>query len=69
MDDAEDSNPSNHKVIETVCFSQKLDEWFIDKYETDEAFWADSGVRSPQMYYEANNGAFRIYPARYSKAL
>jgi len=64
--DAKENNPSDHKVIETVCFSRQLDEWFIDKYETDKTFWEDSGVRSPQMYYGANNGAFRIYPARYS---
>lgn len=60
---AEDSNPKEPRVIETVCFSRKLDGYLIQKRLDDKPFWDSLGVDSPAMYFGSATGVFRIYPA------
>ena len=50
-------------MIETICFSRKLDEWFKSKHEQEKPFWDQYALETPPMYFGAHNGAFRIYPA------
>ncbi len=54
------------KLIETLCFTRTLDDWFVQKREQDSQFWKSYGVDFPSMYFGSNNGAFRIYPARHT---
>jgi len=64
---ASGGNPSDPNVIETVCFTQQLDEFFIRKRAEQKPYWDRLGLRTPQMYFGSQNGAFRIYPARQSE--
>jgi len=59
-----DLNPTDPSVIETVCFTQKLDEWFVQKRSEDSDYWNSRGLASPWMYFGSMSGAYRIYPAR-----
>lgn len=63
---ANDDNPDViEDVIETICLTKGLDDFFKKKYEQRKSYWEDKmGLRTPQMYVGAQNGAFRIYPAR-----
>jgi hypothetical protein len=60
-------NPLDPNVIDTVCFTQQLDEFFIKKREERKPYWDKLGLQTPQMYFGSQNGAFRIYPARHSE--
>ena len=61
-------NPTDISVIETICFSQHLDQYFMQQHAEQEQFWKNIGSSTPQMYFGSKNGAFRIYPARHSEA-
>eukprot|EP00521_Asterionellopsis_glacialis_P006386 CAMPEP_0195285320 /NCGR_PEP_ID=MMETSP0707-20130614/3194_1 /TAXON_ID=33640 /ORGANISM="Asterionellopsis glacialis, Strain CCMP134" /LENGTH=649 /DNA_ID=CAMNT_0040344793 /DNA_START=91 /DNA_END=2040 /DNA_ORIENTATION=+ len=61
--DGQHENPTDPEVIETICFSRKLDEWFKNKHEKEKPFWDQYALEIPPMYFGAHNGAFRIYPA------
>ena len=61
-------NPTDISVIETICFSQHLDQYFMQQHAEQEQFWKNIGSGTPQMYFGSKNGAFRIYPARHSEA-
>jgi hypothetical protein len=65
--DSADGNPSDPNVIETICFTQQLDEFFVQKRAEQKPYWDSLGLRTPQMYFGSQNGAFRIYPARQSE--
>jgi len=56
-------NPTDPEVVETICFSRKLDEWFKKKHTQEESYWKTYGLETPPMYFGAHNGAYRIYPA------
>jgi von Willebrand factor type A domain len=58
------SNPQDPSIIESICFSRGLDDWFQDKRARDAAYWSDLGDAPRAMYFGSVTGAFRIYPAR-----
>jgi von Willebrand factor type A domain len=64
---ADGRNPTDKSVIETICFTQQLDEYFLQQRSDQEQYWKSIGSRTPQMYFGSRNGAFRIYPARHSE--
>ncbi len=64
--DGVNGNPTDPKLIETLCFTRPLDDWFVQKREQDSQFWKSYGMDFPSMYFGSNNGAFRIYPARHT---
>ncbi|CAB9520529.1 channel subunit alpha-2/delta [Seminavis robusta] len=51
-------------VLQDICFSRKLDSYFVNKYEADKSFWDKYGIDVPSMHLGMTTGAFRIYPAR-----
>lgn len=57
--DGPDGNPTDPQVIETVCFTRDLDEWFVDKREEDKEYWREFGVEPSAMFFGSRNGAFR----------
>ena len=61
-------NPTDDNVIETICFTQQLDQFFMEQRAEQEQYWKSIGSNTPQLYFGAKNGAFRIYPARHSEA-
>jgi hypothetical protein len=61
--DSGNKNPSDPRVIETVCFTQALDDFFVQKREEQKPVWDKLGLSTPLMFFGAQNGAFRIYPA------
>jgi len=57
-------NPTDSQVIETVCFTRGLDDYFAQKRAADEAFWRlQIGYEPSSMYFGSHNGAFRLSPA------
>jgi len=57
--DGPDGNPTDPQVIETVCFTRDLDEWFVEKRESDKEYWKEFGVEPSAMFFGSRNGAFR----------
>jgi von Willebrand factor type A domain len=63
-------NPTDPSVVEAICFSRRLDSWFVQKRANDADFW--KGLlqsREPplnSMFFGSHHGPFRIYPARQS---
>lgn len=66
VDDASEILLNREDVIESVCFSQGLDDYWNRKRVEDQTFWADLNVRHPQAHFGSSSGAFRIYPGRMS---
>lgn len=62
LTDGPGRNPTDAKVIETICFTRELDSWFINKQESDRSYWQGFDVESPQMYFGSHNGIFRKFP-------
>lgn len=60
-------NPTNPNVIEDVCMTAPTQRWMVKKYASDRSFWSSLDVAPPQMYFGADTGVFRIYPARQSQ--
>ena len=60
-------NPTDPQLIESVCFTRTLDDWFVRKREADSDFWDGLGVEPRSMYFGSHNGAFRIFPGRQSE--
>ena len=58
-------NPSDNSIIETICFTQQLDQFFLQQHTEQEQFWNSIGSSTPQLHFGSKNGAFRIYPARH----
>jgi len=59
-----DRNPTDPQVIETICFTKGLDDYFEQKRAQDEAFWDELGFQPNFMYFGSHNGgAFRLSPA------
>ncbi|KAL7565265.1 hypothetical protein ACA910_014559 [Epithemia clementina (nom. ined.)] len=65
LTDGRDRNPSDPRLVEAVCFSKKLDEFFLRKRSDDAAFWRTFGYEPTAMYFGSRTGAFRIFPARH----
>lgn len=59
-----DGNPLSSDVKEAFCYSHLFEDYMIKKYEVDKKYWSDFGVAPPAMFFGAENGMFRIYPAR-----
>jgi len=59
----EDNNPTDHELVETVCYSRRAEEYMVRKYEEDSAFWAQYGTAPSWTYFGAHNGMFRQVPA------
>ncbi|KAL3919816.1 MAG: hypothetical protein SGILL_003564 [Bacillariaceae sp.] len=51
-------------VVEDLCYSGLVDEYFAEKREQDRVFWEGYGIESPDMHIGMSSGAFRFYPAR-----
>ena len=63
-----DGNPTDTQVIETVCFTRELDDWFVQKKAGDASFWQNyNGIEPTAMFMGSHNGAFRIFPARHTE--
>jgi len=60
-----DGNPTNPQVIESVCYTRQLDEFFLNKRRTDMHYWRSVGVDSPPMFFGSQEGMFRIFPGRH----
>lgn len=58
-------NPTNPQVIESVCYTRQLDEFFLNKRSTDVNYWRSFGVDSPPMFFGSQEGMFRIFPGRH----
>jgi Mg-chelatase subunit ChlD len=61
----EGGNPTDPQVIETICFTKQLDQYFIAKRAADAPFWEQFGVQPTNVYFGSINGAFRIFPAQH----
>lgn len=60
----ENNNPTDPQVIETVCYTQAMDEWLQSRREQDKDYWDDLGVAPWAWYFGSQTGAFRMWPAR-----
>jgi von Willebrand factor type A domain len=56
---------SRVQVIESICLSRHLDDYFQQKRSTDAAYWDAFGVQAPSMYFGSQEGMFRIFPGRH----
>ena len=61
--DGTDGNPTDDEVKESICYTRDVDAFMIAETDANIAS-GYYGERPPQMYYGAQNGAFRIYPGR-----
>mmetsp|Transcript_2336 Transcript_2336/g.3623 ORF Transcript_2336/g.3623 Transcript_2336/m.3623 type:complete len:650 (-) Transcript_2336:61-2010(-) len=57
------NNPNDNEVIESACYSRLAEQYMIDKYKTDEEYWAKYNVQPSWTYFGAHNGLFRRIPA------
>ncbi|KAL7573774.1 hypothetical protein ACA910_007803 [Epithemia clementina (nom. ined.)] len=60
-----DRNPTDRQIIESICFSRLLDDYFMEKRKNDTSFWKQYGQEPTAMYFASKTGAFRLYPARH----
>ena len=56
------------QAIESICYSRQLDTWFQFYHAEEASYWESFGVESPQMYFGAHDGSFRIFPGRRSSS-
>ena len=61
----DDNAPATDEAAEAICYTRKLDDFFVSKNSEDVASEVYGGM-TPQMYFGSSSGAFRIYPARHS---
>ena len=59
------NQPATDEAAETICFTRHLDDFFTTEHAKDVAAGV-YGDQTPQMYFGASTGAFRIFPARHS---
>ena len=62
-----EDNPTDPQLIESICFTRTLDEWFVQKHEEHAAKYKNLGVEPRAMYFGSRHGSFRIFPARQSE--
>ena len=51
-------------VVESICFTQGMDEYWAQKRKEGQSFWNSLGVSYPQTFFGSVTGAFRWYPGR-----
>lgn len=51
-------------VLEDLCYSRSVDEYFAKKTQDDRDYWATYDIESPSMHIGMESGAFRLYPGR-----
>ena len=56
-------NPSDPEVTETACYSRLAESFMVEKYKSDEEYWAQYDVQPSWTYFGAHNGLFRKIPA------
>jgi len=49
-----------------LCYSERAENYLVNQYETEKAYWQIYGVLLPTRYFGAKNGVFRIYSAMIS---
>jgi len=60
-----DAEAGGGGVIESICFSQTFDDFFVKTDTSTRHYWEDVWkTTSPSMFFGSSTGAFRIYPAR-----
>jgi len=59
----EGNNPTDSELVETVCYTRHAEDYMVQKYEDDSAFWAQFGTSPSWSYFGAHNGMFRQVPA------
>ena len=59
----EGNNPTDSELVETVCYTRHAEDYMVQKYEDDAAFWAQFGTSPSWSYFGAHNGMFRQVPA------
>ena len=52
------------QVIESVCYSRSLEDYFIKKRNNDAGYWSSLVIESPTMFFGSQEGMFRIFPGR-----
>ena len=56
------SSSMDPSVMEEICFSQQLEDYFTNKYETDLPYWSNWDIDSPPwMHFGGSNGACLLY--------
>jgi hypothetical protein len=63
----DDNNPTDPGVIESICYTQDLDDFFIKTREENQAFWSEFGIEPTSMYFGSETRHFRQYPAQYER--
>jgi von Willebrand factor type A domain len=63
--DTVDGNPTDPLVVETICFTKDLDDYFKTKQAEDAEFWQEFGGQPSARFFGSTTGALRVYPARY----
>lgn len=48
-----DGNPTDPRVIESICSTQELDTYFVEKFESSREEWAEFGVDPAWMQFGA----------------
>mmetsp|Transcript_21013 Transcript_21013/g.42902 ORF Transcript_21013/g.42902 Transcript_21013/m.42902 type:complete len:692 (-) Transcript_21013:160-2235(-) len=61
------ANPTDPELIETACYTRRTEEYMVDKYKDDQAFWSQYGVSPSWTYFGAHNGMFRQIPATHAQ--
>ena len=61
--DAPLDNPSDPEIVESACYTRLAEPYMIDKYQSDEQYWAKYNVQPSWTYFGAHNGLFRKVPA------
>jgi Mg-chelatase subunit ChlD len=56
-------NPSDPEITETACYSHLAESFMVEKYKSDEEYWAKYDVQPSWTYFGAHNGLFRKIPA------
>lgn len=61
---ARNSNPTDPQVIETVCYTQAMENWLQAKRAADREYWNELGVEPWAWYFGSHTGVFRFWPGR-----
>jgi uncharacterized protein YegL len=60
-----DNNPTDVRVIESICYTQDLDAFFINMREDNKEFWSEFGIEPKSFFFGSETRHFRYYPAIY----
>eukprot|EP00977_Amphora_coffeiformis_P008296 scaffold1878_cov170-Amphora_coffeaeformis.AAC.9 len=62
-----DGNLTEDRVLETISYTQQMDEWLQSKRAAEKDFWQEMGVEPRAWHFGSATGAFRIWPGRQSR--